>query len=134
MAKKDKGGAATANEVYVLDKDFAWVPARLIEQTGEKARVSVPIYSEEAMISSDGGKAAHGWTEKEINLKHYPGKSLPLQNVKNGALNEKEDMVDLPFLHEVSWIDSPELETEKFASKHIFPHEFCASRPQFYTT
>ena len=100
--KKDKGGAATANEVYVLDKDFAWVPARLLESSGEKARVSIPQYAEEAKIASDSGKAATSWTEKEINLKHYPGKSLPLQNIKNGALNVKEDMVDLPYLHEVS--------------------------------
>lgn len=102
MGKKDKGGAATANEVYVLDKNFAWVPARLVETNGDKAKVSIPQYSDEEKIASDSGKAATSWTEKEVSLKHYPGKSLPLQNIKNGVLNVKEDMVDLPYLHEVS--------------------------------
>ena len=102
MPKKAESAEATSSGVYVLDKEFAWVPARLVEQSGEKATVSIPTYADEASILTDGGKGAKSWREETINLKHYPGKALPLQNMQNGALNEKEDMVDLPFLHEVS--------------------------------
>jgi len=86
-----------------MDKELAWVPARLIEQSGDKATVSIPTYADQASILSDGGKGAQSWREETIKLKHYPGQTLPMQNVdKAGVLIEKEDMVDLPFLHEVS--------------------------------
>lgn len=106
MGKKEKeagGAGATSNNVYVLDKEFAWVPARLIEQSGDTARVSIPSYSAEEKILCDGGSGATSWREESVKLKFYPGKALPLQNVdKAGNLLEKEDMVDLPFLHEVN--------------------------------
>lgn len=102
MGKSDGGGAATSNNVYIMDKKFAWVPARMVENLGEKAIVSVPIYAEESKILSDGGKGATSWKEDKVSLKHYPGKSLPLQNVdKAGMLTMVQDMVDLPYLHEV---------------------------------
>lgn len=103
MGKKgEDGGGATSNNVYIMDKKFAWVPARLVESLGDKAIVSVPIYSDEAKILSDGGKGATSWKEDKVSLKHYPGKTLPMQNVdKSGMLTMVEDMVDLPFLHEV---------------------------------
>lgn len=103
MGKKDGGGAgATSSNVYVLDKELGWIPARVLEQAGDTAKVSIPQYPEEAKILCDGGKGATGWKEDTVKLKHYPGKTLPLQNVdKAGNLLEKEDMVDLPFLHEV---------------------------------
>jgi hypothetical protein len=95
-------GAGTSSEVYIMDKEYAWVPARLISQSGEKAVVSIPSYAEEAAILSDGGKGAKSWRDETISLKNYPGKTLPLQNInKDGVLNEVEDMVDLAFLHEV---------------------------------
>jgi len=102
--KKDKSAGATANNVYVLDREFAWVPAQVVEVNGDKARVNIATYSEEAKILSDGGKGAKSWREETVNLKHYPGKTLPLQNLNKAgnSLNEKEDMVDLPYLHEVS--------------------------------
>jgi hypothetical protein len=102
--EKDKsGGASTSNNVYVMDKEFAWMPARLVSQDGDKAVVSIPTYADEPSILSDSGKGAKSWREETVSLKHYPGKTLPLQNLaKNGELNKKDDMVDLPFLHEVS--------------------------------
>ena len=100
--KKDGDAGATSNNVYILDKEFAWVPARLIEQSGDSAKVSVPQYADEESIKCDGGAAATGWKEQTVKLKFYPGKGLPLQNTgKDGTLKEREDMVDLPFLHEV---------------------------------
>jgi Myosin head (motor domain) len=101
---KDGGGAgATSNNVYIMDKKYAWVPARLIESSGDKATVSVPNYDDESKILSDGGKGAKSWSEEKVSLKHYPGKSLPMQNVdKSGQLTMVDDMVDLPFLHEAA--------------------------------
>lgn len=101
---KDKGGAgATSNNVYVMDKKFAWVPARLVESNGDKAIVSIPEYESEEKILSDGGKGAVRWKEDKVSLKHYPGKALPMQNVdKSGVLTMVPDMCDLPYLHEVS--------------------------------
>lgn len=105
MGKKDGGGGgagATSNNVYIMDKKYAWVPARLVESQGDKAVVSVPAYEDESKILSDGGKGAKSWKEDKVSLKHYPGKTLPLQNVdKAGMLTMVEDMVDLPYLHEV---------------------------------
>jgi hypothetical protein len=90
--------------VYIKHPDFAWVPAVLLDQDGDKARVSVPQYPSEQLILSDGGKGAKGkFKEQTINLKDYPHKVLPLQNVDaNGMLVECADMVKLPYLHEVS--------------------------------
>jgi hypothetical protein len=106
MAPKEKedGGSTGSSSVYVMDKEFAWMPARLISTSGDKAVVSIPTYPEEAKILSDDGKGAVSWREETISLKNYPGKTLPLQNVKDGVLIEKEDMVDLPFLHEVRFV------------------------------
>jgi hypothetical protein len=96
------GAGATSSNVYVLDREFGWIPARLVEQSGDSAKVSIPSYPSEEKILCDGGKGATAWKEDTVKLKFYPGKTLPLQNVdKAGNLLEKEDMVDLPFLHEV---------------------------------
>ena len=102
-SKKDSGSAAaTSNSVYIMDKNFAWIPARLVDVSGDTAKVSIPQYADESLILSDGGKGATGWKDDVVKLKFYPGKTLPLQNCdKAGNLVEKEDMVDLPFLHEV---------------------------------
>jgi hypothetical protein len=111
--KKDKekdSAGSTANNVYIMDKEFAWIPAQLISQSGDKAVVNVPQYKDEGSILSDGGAAAIGWEERTVNLKHYPGKGLPQQNLtKENVLDAKEDMVDLPFLHEVRlrWLGIP---------------------------
>jgi hypothetical protein len=99
---KDDGGSGTSQNVYVMDKKFAWIPAQVKEMNGETAVVRIPEYEDEAAIASDAGKSAKSWREEQVKVKNYPGKSLPMQNVdKNGQLTIVEDMVDLPFLHEV---------------------------------
>lgn len=99
---KDGGAGATSNNVYVMDKKYAWVPARLLESNGDKAIVSIPEYESEEKILSDGGKGAVRWKEDKVSLKHYPGGALPMQNVdKGGMLTMVQDMCDLPYLHEV---------------------------------
>jgi hypothetical protein len=87
---------------YVKDLEYAWVPAIVEKTEGDKAYVKIPQYRDEQSIMSDGGRSAKGTVDKVINLKDYPHKVLPLQNVdKNGVLTEHADMVKLPYLHEV---------------------------------
>jgi hypothetical protein len=103
MADDDAGGA-TANNVYIRSEEHAWVPARLVEQDKEVAKVSVPQYEAEEFIASDNGKAATGFKSATIKLKDYHMRTLPLQNCNpDGTLLECDDMVDLPYLHEVSY-------------------------------
>jgi len=85
-----------------MDKEYAWMPARLKTQTADKAEVSVALYKDEGAIACDGGKEAIGWEDRTVNLKEYPNKTLPLQNVKGDELTVVDDMVDLPFLHEAA--------------------------------
>jgi myosin heavy subunit len=97
---KDKGEKKDTF-VYVHDKEFAWVPATLIETKGDKAVVSIPKYANEQAIVSDGGRSGKGVEERTVNLKDYPHKVLPLQNVDGkGNLHQYADMVHLPYLHE----------------------------------
>ena len=64
-----------------MDKKYAWVPAQVKEMSGDMATVRIAEYADEASIMSDGGKGATSWREEQIKVKHYPGKSLPIQNV-----------------------------------------------------
>ena len=89
--------------VYIHHKEYAWHPATLTKTEGDKAHVKVPIYADEQAIVSDGGRAAKKHEEQVVKLKDYPANVLPLQNVDaNGDLIEFPDMVELPYLHEVS--------------------------------
>jgi hypothetical protein len=98
---------STQNNVYIRSEEFAWVPARLVEQDNTQAKVAIPQYSSEEFIMSDGGKAAIGFKSAIVKLKDYQNASLPLQNVgADGSLKEVDDMVDLPYLHEVSLTQS----------------------------
>ena len=82
---------------------MAWLPARLIEADKETAKVAVPQYAEEAAIQTDGGENATGFKTQVVKLKDYQGRALPLANCGgDGKLKEVDDMVDLPYLHEVS--------------------------------
>lgn len=97
------GAGGTSNNVYVRSDDYAWIPARLVKQGNGEAKVAIPQYASEEQIMSDGGKAAVGFKSAVVKLKDYPNGTLPLQNTTaNGTLKEVDDMVDLPYLHEVS--------------------------------
>lgn len=100
---RGSGDKKSASFVYILNKDYAWHPATLEKTEGTKAHVSVPQYPDEKSIASDGGRAAKKRENQVVDLKHYPNQVLPLQNVdSNGDLIEFPDMVELPYLHEVS--------------------------------
>ena len=89
--------------VYIHSKDYAWIPATLLNTEGGKAHVEVPHYADEQAIICDGGASATKKTKETVDLKKYPNNNLPLQNVTaKGDLIEYPDMVDIPFLHEVS--------------------------------
>lgn len=105
MGTAKEESSDTAQSVYIMDKKFAWVPATVKSMAADSVIVRIPEYADEASIASDGGKGAKSWREEEVKLKPYPGKALPMQNVdKNGNLSLVDDMVDLPFLHEVRYI------------------------------
>lgn len=102
MGKGSEGGGGTSNNVYIRSEEYAWIPARLVEQDKDTAKVAIPQYEAEEFIASDGGKAAIGFKSAVVKLKDYQNHSLPLQNCgKDGKLKEVDDMVDLPYLHEV---------------------------------
>lgn len=114
-----------SNYVYILDAQHSWIPAQVTNRTKSNSNnendggsannqifhLSVPQYKSEQAIQCDGGRTARSFQKMEINLADpkilakYPSQHLPLQNVNNeGELQVVEDMVDLPFLHEVSGI------------------------------
>ena len=110
-----EAGSRTSNYVYVLSDEYAWLPARVVEytQSGDgtnakdlQANVSIPVYKNEDSIQSGPQSSQGKSTMRTVQLADYPSRSLPLQNVnEEGRLQEVEDMVDLPFLHEVSHTD-----------------------------
>jgi hypothetical protein len=74
-------GGETKNHsyVYIMDKDYAWVPATLLSTEGGKATVEVPEYADEQSIVCDGGASAKSKKTQTITLSKYPNKVLPLQ-------------------------------------------------------
>jgi hypothetical protein len=99
-----------ANHVYIRDDTYSWVPAQVLERPTDAATVvvNVPLYINEQAIQCDGGKKARKWERRSCDLTLYPNHALPLQNVNaEGSLQVVEDMVDLPFLHEVSINGAP---------------------------
>ena len=102
----------TSNRVYVRHPEHGWMPGRLLASSDNddagRATVTVRKYDDENYIQSDGdgpNKHAKGTETLTVNLAEYGefGNRLPMQNVDaEGRLTEVEDMVDLPFLHEVS--------------------------------
>jgi hypothetical protein len=105
MSKEEGGGSKnnTSNNVYIRSDEFAWIPARLVEQDKDTAKVAIPQYEAEEFILSDGGQGATGFKSAVVKLKDYPNRTIPLQNTNTkGTLKEVDDMCDLPYLHEVS--------------------------------
>ncbi|KAI2489593.1 myosin-kinesin ATPase superfamily-like protein [Fragilaria crotonensis] len=112
MASEVEAGSSNANHVYVVSDEFSWMPARVVEYSKtepNKVLVSIAAYKDEDSIqsgnSSSKGQGMAGAraqsTTIAIDLSTYPNRSLPLQNVnEDGLLQQVEDMVDLPFLHE----------------------------------
>ena len=102
------GGATAAHHVYIIQNlNHGLVPARLIALNKDKqeATVAVDEYQDEnVMLTSTGGsdKDIVASNSLVVELSDYDGGVLPLQNTSEwGDLLDYEDMVDLPYLHEV---------------------------------
>jgi hypothetical protein len=91
--------------VFLKDPEYAWIPAKLLKSSGNVADVQIPQYKDEQYTICDGGKGAKSWIEAEVDLSDYAKGVLPMQNVDEaGNMTCFADMVNLPFLHEVSEI------------------------------
>jgi len=96
-------GEGGSNDVYIRSDEYAWIPARLVDQDETTAKVAIPQYASEEFIMSDGGKGAIGFKSAIVKLSDYVSNVLPLQNVgSSGTLREVDDMVDLAYLHEAA--------------------------------
>jgi hypothetical protein len=102
MKEKRKSTGKKGAFVFLKDPENAWIPAKLVRQSGNVADVQIPQYSDEQSTICDGGKSAQRWIEAEVDLSDYAKGVLPMQNVdENGMAQAFPDMVELPFLHEV---------------------------------
>jgi hypothetical protein len=92
------------SHVYIQNEEHSWVPALQLETSGNKATVSVPVFTNEQDILSSGGVSKMKYSKNQvIDLSKYDNKVLPMQNVNSkGALEDYRDMVGIPHLHEVS--------------------------------
>ena len=99
-----------ATPVYVRsDDNDCWVPALHLKTYNGRATVSIPVFKTEPdMICCEKPPSKQRYHDtKFVDLKEYLDEVLPLQNVdSNGSLEEYKDMVDLPFMHEVSKINA----------------------------
>lgn len=115
--------------VFLKDPENAWIPAKLIKQSGKVADVQIPEYKDEQSTVCDGGKTAKRWIEAEVDLTDYAKGVLPMQNVDEaGNLKCFADMVELPFLHEVCVPSSCPIPLCCSSSLRLF------RRQRFYTT
>jgi hypothetical protein len=103
----DSGSSTTvAKNVYIRSVKYGWVPAQLLEQDKDTAKVVMTHYEAEEFIVNNSGKGAIGFHSTIVNLNDYVGRALPVQNCgSGGTLKEVDNMVELPYLHEVSWIE-----------------------------
>jgi myosin V len=95
--------------VYILDQEYCWIPAVLLEQSSpETATVVVTEYQSEAEITGSNNNDDSHFPSRStktltVHLKDYPNGTLPLQNVSpDHSVKPVADMIDLSFLHEAA--------------------------------
>jgi hypothetical protein len=106
--KTTKERGEESSPVYVRSVDHIWVPAvqLKVHPCGRKATIAVPkLMNEHDMLH--GTKVSRTTYQNQdhqiVSLSDYPNNVLPMQNVDcHGNLQDYMDMVDLPFMHEVS--------------------------------
>ena len=92
-----------AKDVYIRSDQHVWIPAQVIQQDNDVAKVTFWEYITDEFIMNDSSKGAVRYQQIMVNLKDYQGRALPLQNIGNdGKLQDFDDILDLPHLHEVS--------------------------------
>lgn len=101
-----KQAANTATPVYLKSADHGWIPALQLKEvsSGTKARVAIPKFKHENDILTCGKMSkAKLMDTVDIAFKYYDHNVLPVQNVDaHGNLEDYKDMVELPFMHEVT--------------------------------
>lgn len=98
-------GASAAHQVYIESGDHGWVPVQVlsIDEKKQEAIVSADEYENEQSMLTCHGAGNEQRIEFAVDLRNYENGVLPLQNsTQEGDLVEYEDMVDMPYLHEVS--------------------------------
>jgi hypothetical protein len=91
--------------VYLKSANHTWVPCLQLKVFNGKATVAVPKFAnEQGMLHcAKASKTFRYHDNRIVDLAEYPNNVLPMQNVDaNGNLDDYKDMVDLPFMHEVS--------------------------------
>jgi hypothetical protein len=91
-------------QVYLRSDDHSWIPARQLKVYNNKATVAVPKFKNEQELMSCGRRSKQKYhKEQVVDLTDYPNNVLPMLNVDaHGNLEDYKDMVELPFMHEVS--------------------------------
>ena len=100
-------GVEEVTPVYLRSADHAWIPALQLKvhPCRTKATVAVPLYHNkiEMLNCKTSLESCKFGKNQVIALADYPNSVLPMQNVDcSGNLGDHMDMVDLPFMHEVS--------------------------------
>jgi hypothetical protein len=90
--------------VYVKDEESCWAPALQLRSAGGQATILRPLFKTEQQMLQCGARDKQKYgKEEKVDLKSYPSGVLPMQNVdSSGNLEDYKDMVELPFMHEVS--------------------------------
>lgn len=91
--------------VYIQSEEHCWVPALQLKTHDGMAKITVPKFKNEADMMNCAPKSKHFkyHDNQMVSLKDYVGNTLPMQNVdRHGNVEDFKDMVDLPFMHEVS--------------------------------
>jgi hypothetical protein len=101
-------GVEEVTPVYLRSADHAWIPALQLKvhSCRTKATVAVPVYNNEnEMLNCETSSESYKFRKNQvIALTDYTNNVLPMQNVDcSGNLGDHMDMVDLPFMHEVSF-------------------------------
>jgi hypothetical protein len=101
-------GVEEVTPVYLRSADHAWIPALQLKvhPCRTKATVAVPVYNNEnEMLNCETSSESYKFRKNQvIALTDYTNNVLPMQNVDcSGNLGDHMDMVDLPFMHEVSF-------------------------------
>lgn len=91
-------------QVYLRSSEHCWIPALQLKTTNGKARIALPKFKTEQELMSCSRQGKKFYHDSQlIDLADYTNGVLPMQNVDaNGSIEDYKDMVELPFMHEVS--------------------------------
>lgn len=136
----EQGGSrlSAQHHVYIQSDKHGWIPARVrsLDRKTKEAVVALDHYEDEQdMLNSN--LTGEGELETTINFKDYPGGLLPLQNISNetGELVACEDMVDMPYMHEVRTVQHDKISDEiLFRVLTDSENVLSFSRLPFFTT